>query len=202
MAREQGDLDRARRDLEEGLAAARQTGAGGWNAPALKARAELALLEGETGVARGLLEECRALWGDAGHTRGVAEVWALLAQAAAIEGDPRAVSVAMQESLVLFERMESPPGMVAALEGLAFALGGPGRCAPGDAVERAERAVLLFAAAQASRKAKGAPLSPRRLAERDDRLAALRATLGDAAFDATWEAGGAVTCGQVVARLG
>jgi hypothetical protein len=52
--------------------------------------------------------------------------------------------------------------------------------------EEADRAVLLFAAADALRSETGVPVPPYDRPEYDRNIAALRAALGDDAFTAAW----------------
>jgi hypothetical protein len=60
------------------------------------------------------------------------------------------------------------------------------------------KAARIFGAAEALRVASAAPLWPVERVHHDRRVAALRATLGEAAFAAAWAAGRALPLAQAV----
>ena len=91
---------------------------------------------------------------------------------------------------MLFQEVGQPLATLLCLEGLARVLGARGRPAV---------AAHLLAAAAAQRRVLGAPLAPAEQDELDREAAALRGRLGDAAFDAAWAAGQAMTLQQAVA---
>jgi len=64
---------------------------------------------------------------------------------------------------------------------------------------RPERATQLFGAAQALRERLGLNVTPEYAAEHESETTALRDLLGQAAFDAAWSAGRALTLEQAVA---
>jgi hypothetical protein len=122
--------------------------------------------------------------------------WSLhcLGRIAGQRGDwQRAVS-RFRESMALRQELGDRRGIVDGLEGLAAAAGAPGR-------GREEQAARLFGAADALRHAIRAPLPPVQQAERNEQLAALRNSLGEAGFRAAWEAGQALTWEQLVESL-
>jgi predicted ATPase/DNA-binding SARP family transcriptional activator len=203
VAREQGDHARALALLEECFATAYQCGGDGNIAPALKALGELALDRGDATTARAHLERCLAMWRGLSNLQGMAESFALLGQVACLDADSAAARAAMEECLALYERMRNPRAIAEALEALAIAVARFGTPAAGEETPRttADRAVLLLAAAQSIRERLGARLPRRRAAQREERLAAQRAILGDAAFAAAWEAGRAMTAREVIARV-
>ncbi|HLV78953.1 MAG TPA: hypothetical protein VKT32_01690, partial [Chthonomonadaceae bacterium] len=64
-----------------------------------------------------------------------------------------------------------------------------------------ERAIRLYAAAQALREAISCPCPPRDQEKLDRDLASLRAALGEEVFTAAWNAGLAMTMDQALTAL-
>jgi predicted ATPase/DNA-binding SARP family transcriptional activator len=81
--------------------------------------------------------------------------------------------------------------------GVALALGSFARLE--QAQQRPDRAARLLGAAEALRKAIGAPIQPRAQKNYDQLIDALRTALGEASFSEAWMAGGALTIEQAVA---
>jgi hypothetical protein len=67
-----------------------------------------------------------------------------------------------------------------------------------QAQEQPERATGLYGASDGLRAVIGVPLPPRGREEADRDLAALRVTLGEAAFDSAWTAGRILTWEQAI----
>jgi hypothetical protein len=112
------------------------------------------------------------------------------------QGDSLQAAALFEESLKLFAELGNKMGIAECLEGLASVAAGEGQAA--DKGHRAERAAQLFGAAEALREAASTPLPPYRRAEVDRDLAAARARLDNAAFDAAWGAGRAMTMERAV----
>jgi hypothetical protein len=67
------------------------------------------------------------------------------------------------------------------------------------ALAQPERAARLFGAAEALREAMGTPLPPAERGAHDRSVAAVRATMGDAAFAVAWAAGRVMSLEEAVA---
>jgi predicted ATPase/class 3 adenylate cyclase len=93
------------------------------------------------------------------------------------------------ESMAIRRALGNKEGMAACLEGLAAADEGMGQ---------PERAVRLFAAAEALRQALGAVLSPPERADHDRLVAAARAVLGEPVFASAWTEGRALPLEQAI----
>jgi non-specific serine/threonine protein kinase len=112
------------------------------------------------------------------------------------QGDSLQAAALFEESLKLFAELGNKMGIAECLEGLAGVAAGDRTSTRREL--RAERAAQLFGAAEALREAATTPLPPYRRADVDRDLAAARAQLDDAAFDAAWEAGRAMTMERAV----
>jgi hypothetical protein len=95
------------------------------------------------------------------------------------------------ESLVIRRELGDRLGVAGSLEGLAAA-----ERAQGDP----EQAVRMLGAAAALREAIGSPLPPGARPAYDEQVAALRASLGEAAYCAAWGAGRALTWERAAAK--
>jgi predicted ATPase/DNA-binding XRE family transcriptional regulator len=188
-AREQGDPLRARQVLEEaielsdGLAYAFGCGVG---------RAGLAVVRQDLGDGRGAVacgDEAVAL------LRGLGYLWGLLfassyrGRVALAQGDTVVARTALSEGLALARRLRSSCGVPVCLEGLAAVAeerGGP------------ELAARLLAAAGSLRARQGAPVSAVDRPRYDALVAAVRAALEDAPFEAAWAAGQALSAEEAI----
>lgn len=155
-------------------------------------RALLALRGGDHVLARALLEENLALSRDIADNAIRADVLIHLARllfcsSSSKEGDYRHAAALFQEALALARRLGARGRWPPALEGLAEAamhLGQP------------ERAARLASAAEALRETIGAHVPPSEQEDHDRLLATLRASLDDATFAASWEAGRTMTADE------
>ncbi len=176
----QGEVGSAERLHREALAVA-QDGPDAWNmALALSGLADLAIAVGRFDDAAELAR------GAATHARAVGEKWLTAYSvgtrglAAALLGAGGEAIPLLQESMLLFREIGDALGMANCVEALArVALLG------GDA----PAAVRLLGACAAFRHTYGTPLTPLEEQELDGHLALARDLLGDAAFEAAWEAG-------------
>jgi predicted ATPase len=183
LASQEGDEATAQPLLEESLAMLQK---GGDRHMAASASADLGALlsrRGEYGAARPLLEASLAIFREAGDRPGIGAVLSYLGTMALDQGDADAAGASCGESLAAFRQVGDRHGMAQALEGLARVAGARGE---------AERAAQLYAAAAALREALGAPVPPADRADHERRVAAARATLGEAAFAAAWAQGRAL----------
>jgi non-specific serine/threonine protein kinase len=150
----------------------------------------LAREQGDYSSARSLHEEGLALQRELGNKRGIANSLLNLGSLARKEHDYGASRSCLAEclrlSLVLGEKRLT-----------AYALEGCAGLA--QVQEQPERAARLYGASDGLRAVLGMPLSPNEREEVDRDLAALRVTLGEAAFDRAWSAGRALTWEQAIA---
>jgi hypothetical protein len=102
---------------------------------------------------------------------------------AELRGDPATAAKLHREAFDLSQRLAGPRISLLALEGLAGAL----------AIERPDPAARLLGAAAAARVTVGLPPAPAERGDVDRITAAVRTALGDAAFDAAFRAGRALT---------
>src|SRR5262249_30999774 len=104
-------------------------------------------------------------------------------------GDAAAARSLYEESLTLQQELGNRLGVAAALESLAT-------LAQHEA--SSDRAVRLWGATSALREAIGSMLAPHRQEELESEMAAVRKSMGDAAFAAAWEAGRAMAMEQAI----
>jgi tetratricopeptide (TPR) repeat protein len=179
-----GKRREARSLLQESLTRGRTAGDRWSIAGSLHHLGLLALAEGEYGTARLRLEESRRLSHEMGARPGLAAALLALGELNRREGDPAAARALCAESLRLRRDLGERRGIAECLEGLARVAGD------------ATHAMRLFAAAQSLRDAIGASLPPSARAEYDRAVATARAVLGEAAAEAAWARGSAITWEQ------
>jgi len=112
-----------------------------------------------------------------------------LAHLALREGTYGRAAALFQQSLTSWRDMTDPLGIAMGLAGVAWAASARGH---------AERAARLFGADDALRERIGCLVFPLWQAEHERWLAAARAGLGDAAFDAAWSDGRAMSLEQAI----
>jgi predicted ATPase len=203
MARE--DTARAQALFEESLTLYQSLGDRADMAYATGALAGPAAEAGELGRARSLCSDAVATFRHLGDSRGLAEELRLLGRIATQDGDDRGAAEAFAECLRLRHVM-SKVQQVFSLEGLALArarIAGPegGRA-------QLQSAVRLLGAASAQREqlddaaSRSWSVSLLRVThpEYARQVAALRAGLGEAAFDAAWTAGRRLPMEQAVVQ--
>jgi predicted ATPase/DNA-binding CsgD family transcriptional regulator len=151
---------------------------------------EHARLSGDHARARSAYERSLAIAKATGDARRQYYVWYNLAFVAQREGDHHEAIRALRRSLVLCQELGVPTDVVQELLALAGSLG---------ALGEPLRAARLFGAAQAYLQSSGTLIDPSDQPEHDRNMALVRAQLGEAAFDAAWAAGQAMTFEQAVA---
>ena len=188
---QEGDPAAARTWLEEALAIGREVGDSPLIAHVLNVLGEVARCEHDYARAVGLYEEGLAV------ARALGEQWRIgaalhnVGQVVQHHGDTRRAAALFGESLTLMRQLGDTRAVAHCLAALA------GTAARGGDDERAAR---LFAAADALLDGIGARLDPADRAERDRQVAATRARLGDAAFEAALAQGRALSLEQAAAE--
>jgi hypothetical protein len=161
--------------------------AGALNLLGLVARAR-----GDQGAARARYEECLATHRERGDKKGIAQSLIHLGSTLRAQGDIAAARALFEEGLAIYRELGSGRGIAFFLE--TFASGTV------DEEGGAERSVRLWGAAAALRDALGGNrVYPLDREKREHELAAVRASLGEAAFAAAWGVGRAMTWEQAVA---
>ncbi len=180
VARNRGDVARARSLYEESLSLFRQLG---WKRGIAMALSNLAVAMRDLdkrAEALTLIEESLALRRELGDKWATAYSLTVLAGLARDQGEQGEAARLYRASLDLLEEVGNRIGLAAYLEGvavLALARGQPART------------VRLCAAADALRRALGAPLPPADRPVYEHTLAAARAALGDETYATVWAAG-------------
>jgi tetratricopeptide (TPR) repeat protein len=189
LAWRQGDYASAQALLEEGLAIYREIGDKAGTANSLNNLGNVARDQGDYSAARSLHEESLAIFREIGNRHGIAESLNNLGLLACKEHDYGASRSCLAECLALCLALGGKRVTAEALEGCA---------ALARAQEQPERATGLYGASEALRAVIGAPRPPNEREEVDRDLAALRATLGEEAFNRAWSAGRVLTWEQAI----
>jgi predicted ATPase/class 3 adenylate cyclase len=225
----QEDLPVTRRSYEEALAIARELGDRSAEAEGLYNMAYPPAYEGDMGTAVVTLEQSRTMFEDLGVRRGVADCVWLLAIVARLEGDTASARALAEESLRMHREVGDRFGATDALHvlgrialaqkdldtagasflealvndeqvgnrtGMGIVL--DNLAARASALGHHLRAVRLAGASEAIKEAAGGHAPPPFIDLPDPRQAA-REVLGDAAVEAAWEEGQAMTLDQAVA---
>jgi DNA-binding CsgD family transcriptional regulator len=187
---EAGDLDAALADQEETIALARATGDSYRLATALANLGIAELTAGELGAGRAHLQEASMLADNLGYEHLAAGIRENLGFGDLLDADPRHARRIFNESLDTARITGVKPYVAVALLGLALAAGADGDPAVaatlhGVADEQYEQAGRAFEALEAG------------LRVRDH--AQLRATLGDAAFEAAYARGRTLSQADAIA---
>lgn len=151
---------------------------------------ERARLSGDHARARRAYERSLALAEATGDARRQYYVLYNLAFVAQREGDHQEALRALRRSLALCQELGVPTDVIQELLALAGSLG---------ALGEPLRAARLFGAAHAFLQRSGTLIDPSDQPEHDRNMAFVRAQLGDAAFDAAWAQGQAMSFDQAVA---
>ncbi len=186
----QGAFAQSRQLLEESLQVRRRLGDQAGIAEQLNNLGFLIVSQGEAAAARPLLLESLALHRRLQNKYKIAGILDNLGDVALHEGDLAAARQYFRESLGLHREVGSPAGLPDAVEGLAKTAA---------AQREGERAARLFGAAASLRETVGAPLPPAVRPIYERHLAAARALLAPAAWDAAWAAGQRMSVDQAVA---
>jgi predicted ATPase len=177
----QGDIGRAVALHEEALALARGIGDRHEIASSLINLGALAYWQGDTARAVALLEEALPLARELGNKGACAMTVLYLGHGASRRGDAITAATHYREALRLCRDAEDRYLLPYALEARGWG-------ATRDQGED-ERAAKLYGAAAALRAAAQAALAPPEAADREEKLSALRASLGAEAFERGWAAG-------------
>ena len=179
-----GDSTAARELLEESLAIAREIGDRWGTTRVLITLAGVALGQGDTGFARILAEECR----DIEREIGGRDADQIVSAVVLAQGDAAAASSICRDALATPIDPQNTEGLLETMASAEAALG------------RFTRAAVIWGHAQRLRQEGGSPFMTRWLRLRHERsMASARAALGDdAAFDAAWRRGAAMTTEQVI----
>ena len=185
-----GDYSLANERLEEALVISREledTRSIGFE---LSGLGEVALREGNYARATQLLEESLQLRRQLGNKWGVGVSLGTLGWIAMHEGDWKRATSRLGESLEVRGEIGDKGGSAWCLERLAEIA---------VAQTQAEKAVRIFGAAAALRESIGSVIDPVDRSEYEDRLATLRAQLGEPRFVTAWNEGRAMPREQAVA---
>jgi predicted ATPase/class 3 adenylate cyclase len=194
VAQAQGDYARATVLHEESLALRRDLSDTWGIVTALNNLGHVARAQGAYARARELYAESLPLGRQLGHMGGIANALSGLGRVAMAQDDYARARELYAESLPLFRAQGDKQGLVSGLEEVARVATDPD-AAPG-ALERAARVLGMAAALRATI---GLLRPPNERAAYDATAAALRAALGDARYEASWEEGQALTLEQAVA---
>jgi non-specific serine/threonine protein kinase len=185
----QGEYGRAAALYEESLALRRALGDRQGITNSLNNLAVMAMEQGDYRRATALLQECLALSREAGSTEQIADAIINLGLVAYQQGDYGRAATLHQDSLRMSRAQGNKLRVVEGLAGLAAAV---------QAQEKPVRAARLFGAAEALREAIGSPLTPYERAVHDQAVQAVRTTLGEEGFTATWAEGRALSLEQAI----
>ncbi len=141
----------------------------------------------ELANARAFFAEGLTLSQEVGEIRYAAEMRCGLGLVCAAQGEKEAAGNYFDAALQTFVELGDSRQAAPVLEGLAELV----------RAENFLRAARLWGAADALRKAVGAPRAPTMEARYARAMTDTRAQLGDAAFDAAWAAGGALTLNEM-----
>jgi predicted ATPase/class 3 adenylate cyclase len=188
-----GNLGNARRDrgesaaacvlYEESVAILRELGDRQNLAFALDNLGSCAHDRGDLALARQLHEESLQIATDLGDRQGAGFALNALGDVALDSGTPDAAQGCYARSLAVRRSIGDRHGIAESLEGLA---------AVAAETARERVAATLWGAITRLRDELGAPLTERNRAHRERRVAAVRATIGEAAFEAEWREGAAM----------
>jgi predicted ATPase/class 3 adenylate cyclase len=185
----EGDMDGAVATLEQSLAMFEELGIRRGVADCMWLMAIVARLEGDTATARARAEESLRLHRELGDRFGATDAQHVLGRIALAQGDLDTAGTSFLEALDNDEHVGNRTGMGVVLDNLA---------ARASALGHHIRAVRLAGASEAIKDAAGGHAPPPFIDLPDPRDAA-REALGDAAVDAAWAEGQAMTLDQAVA---
>jgi predicted ATPase/class 3 adenylate cyclase/Tfp pilus assembly protein PilF len=192
VAHVQGDLKAARSYYEESLALRRELGDRHGVAMCLGNLGELVCEQDDYALARSLFEESLAIRHELGDRPGIAHCLGFLGNVARRQEDFAAARSLHLRSLKIRQELGDKTGICGSMEALASL----------DAEQNnRERAASLWGAAFALRQAIGAPLPPHEHEKQERETAEVRASLGESAFAASWEAGRTLSPDQALALL-
>ncbi len=189
LALRERNLEEARMVLEECEALQRERGDRIGLAIAQGNLASYAVRRKDFPRALALFEEILAVFQEMGYQYGIAVTLFSLGAALTEQGRFDAARGLLVESIRLSREINDTDGIAGALEWLAVT---------DHARGRSRQAAQFGGAAEAQREAIGSPLPPADKKEHDQRVAAVRETMGQEAFAAAWAAGRAMPWEQAV----
>ncbi len=176
--------------LEECLALTKGVG---FQYPSVQALlAEVVLSEGDTVMARSLIEKSLAFARTEGYREDIPGTLIVCGRVTAAQGDYAAAQALYEESLALAKELGLKRVIPAGLEGVAAVVAAQG------ALSWAAR---LWGGVEAMRETMGTLIPPVYRADYEQSIAAARAQLGQRAFAAAWAEGRTMTLEQVLASL-
>ncbi|PYO39393.1 MAG: XRE family transcriptional regulator, partial [Gemmatimonadetes bacterium] len=190
LAYQQGEYRTARCWYEEALALWREVGDQRGIANQVISLGVLARQEGDYQQAAQLCEGALALFEERGDQEGIALASMVLGAVAHNRGDTERAQALLKESLIVFSELGDKSNIAECLEllaGLASAQGQP------------IRAARLCGSAQALIESIGLTPAPADRYQYERNVAAVRASLGEAAFAAAWAEGRAMPLEQAIA---
>jgi DNA-binding CsgD family transcriptional regulator len=191
MALEELGVPAARSALAEALEWARRTGDSWATARVFNSLGENARADGDVERAAGYYEESLALFRKLRHRKRTALVLHNLGAVTAHRGDPRQAAAYFAEGFAQQAEHGDRRAMACCLMGLAGMIGRLGQ---------PERAARLLGAAQVLVEDRGVVFEAIDRRDHERYLADVRGQLGQAAFEAAWQAGHQLTVEQVIAE--
>jgi predicted ATPase/DNA-binding SARP family transcriptional activator len=190
VAKNRGDYAAARANQEESLAIFREVGDRSGIGYALNNLGRVAHYLADYASAWAHFEESRLLFRENGDRSGIAGSLNGLGDVANARGDYSSARTYHTESLIIRREISNRKGITASLEAFAGL----------DVVTgEAERAAILFGAAEVLREEVGSPLPPNERATYDRDVAKVRDVLGEEAFAIALSHGRAMSWEQAVA---
>ena len=190
MSLRQGDAIAAHALCDESLAICRELGDRSGIAWALDGLGAAARQQGDLGTSGRLHEEALTMFREMGDRKGIAQTLCCLGRVAADAGDPGTARPLLRESVAMFQAVGERSAIAASVEPLAAVLAASG--APSQAAR-------LWGAMARVRETIAAPLEAGERASRERDVAAVRASLGNAAFESAWQEGRAMTMDEAIA---
>ncbi len=189
----EGDQEALRSLLDEGLALFTELGEKEGIANCYFLSGELALSQGDSAAARLQIETSITLYREIGQRRALAESFAILARVVRAQGEKAAARSIYEESLAIARELNHTPLIASCLEGLADVVSSQGQF---------RWAAQLLGAAESLREAVGVPIPLIDRANYERQVAAVRGSLGEHDFAASWSEGRAMTPEQALAAQG
>ena len=190
VLRYQGDIPAAMARFDEALALARALESKDWIAGVLTQMGGIARVRADYAQAEAYLTESLALFQELGAKELL--VWSLfgLGSVAQRKGDHKRAMTLLAESLAMFRETGSAANIAACLEGMAGVASATGQPV---------RTIRLFGAAAGLRDTAGIPPFPDECTVYDRQLTVARVQLDQAASEAAWAEGQAMTLKQATA---
>jgi tetratricopeptide (TPR) repeat protein len=184
-----GDLDTARRYLEEAARRANEAGIQWVAAVSVGYLGSLAVYRQDFDEARRLLKESTRAFQAIGANFNVLLQKSDLAHLERQHGDPQLALALYRETIVGFQDVGQNGAVAHQLECFAFIA---------ERYDQFNRAARLLAAAEALREKADTPMRPDERPDYDQHVAAVRQRMGPDSFGAAWAAGRALTMEQAI----